>query len=134
MCTFKWNRFVPVILVGLICATGARALAFADDGDDKPPAEPAVCLCGLQLAERKSTDQRGSAGHEILYTGNSFGRGLRLRFPPSQGRHDWRFERSVSLQRSAAYATWRGRRFSLRQCACARDDTIWFVFGDDAAR
>src|SRR5260370_24044336 len=42
MCTCKWNRFVPVILVGLICATGVRALAFADDGDDKPPAKPAT--------------------------------------------------------------------------------------------
>jgi hypothetical protein len=42
MCTFKWNRFVPVILMGLICATGVRALAFADDGDDKPAAKPAT--------------------------------------------------------------------------------------------
>jgi Putative beta-barrel porin-2, OmpL-like. bbp2 len=42
MRTFRWNRFVPVILVGLSCATAVRALAFADDGDDKPPAKPAT--------------------------------------------------------------------------------------------
>jgi len=42
MRTFRWNRFVPVILVGLSYATGVRALAFADDGNDKPPAKPAT--------------------------------------------------------------------------------------------
>src|SRR5258707_15493218 len=42
MRTFRWNRFVPVILVGLSCATGVRALALADDGNDKPPAKPAT--------------------------------------------------------------------------------------------
>jgi Putative beta-barrel porin-2, OmpL-like. bbp2 len=42
MRTFRRNRFVPLILVGLSCATGVRALAFADDGNDKPPAKPAT--------------------------------------------------------------------------------------------
>jgi hypothetical protein len=42
MRAFKWERFVPVILVGLSCASGVRALASADDGNDKPPAKPAT--------------------------------------------------------------------------------------------
>src|SRR5216684_4997657 len=40
---FKWQRLVPVILVGLCCASALRALAFAGDDDkEKPPTKPAT--------------------------------------------------------------------------------------------
>src|SRR5216684_2061663 len=40
---FKWQRLVPVILVGLCCASALRALAFAGDDDkEKPPTKPAA--------------------------------------------------------------------------------------------
>jgi hypothetical protein len=40
---FKWKRLVPVILVGLCCASVLRALAFAGDDDkEKPPTKPAA--------------------------------------------------------------------------------------------
>src|SRR5260370_29753698 len=39
----KWKRLVPVILVGLCCASALRALAFAGDEDkEKPPTKPAA--------------------------------------------------------------------------------------------
>jgi hypothetical protein len=40
---FKWERLVPVILVGLCCASALRALASAGDDDkEKPPTKPAA--------------------------------------------------------------------------------------------
>jgi Putative beta-barrel porin-2, OmpL-like. bbp2 len=43
MRTFKWKRFVPVMLVGLCCGSAVRAMAFGDDdGKDKPPTGPAA--------------------------------------------------------------------------------------------
>ncbi len=40
---FKWQRLVPVILMGLCCASALRALAFAGDDDkEKPPTKPAT--------------------------------------------------------------------------------------------
>jgi hypothetical protein len=40
---FKWKRLVPVILVGLCCASAIRALGFAGDDDkEKPPTKPAA--------------------------------------------------------------------------------------------
>jgi Putative beta-barrel porin-2, OmpL-like. bbp2 len=53
---FKWNRLVPVILVGLCCASAVRALAFADDdGKEKPPAQPVATKIGAPapLTERE---------------------------------------------------------------------------------
>src|ERR1700720_3838817 len=39
----KWNRLLPVILVGLCCGSALRASPFADDdGKDKAPAKPAA--------------------------------------------------------------------------------------------
>src|SRR5258707_14864484 len=43
MRTLKWKRLVPVILMGLCCASALRALAFAGDDDkEKPPTKPAA--------------------------------------------------------------------------------------------
>jgi Putative beta-barrel porin-2, OmpL-like. bbp2 len=40
---FKWKRLLPVILVGLCCASAIRALGFAGDDDkEKPPTKPAA--------------------------------------------------------------------------------------------
>jgi len=43
MRTFKWKRFVTVMLVALCCGSAVRAMAFGDDdGKDKPPTGPAA--------------------------------------------------------------------------------------------
>ena len=41
MRTFKWKRFVSVMLVGLCCGSAVRAMG-DDDGKDKPPTGPAA--------------------------------------------------------------------------------------------
>ncbi len=55
MRTFKWKRFVSVMLVGLCCGSAARAMAFVDDdGKDKPPTGPTARIeAPAPLTERE---------------------------------------------------------------------------------
>jgi hypothetical protein len=61
MRTFKWKRFVSVMLVGLCCGSAARATAFVDDdGKDKPPTGPTARIetpAPLTERERRLLDR-----------------------------------------------------------------------------
>ena len=94
-------------------APTSHAEAEPEITDPSSPHSEPFAFADFTWLNGNATHSRYSVRNQILHAGDTFGRELHLRLPPSAGRHHRRIERGLSVQRGYTDGPWNRRRLPL---------------------